>query len=167
MSPTTPTPEKAKAIRDLDRLTDRFEQATSARDDRRDELQAAIVKHLKARSAPVGTISEHTPYDRVHVSRIGKAGDVPPLPRGPQPAYDSATVAAATEELDRLSAALTAAEDAVDKARKALHTGIVKHYAERHIGPSEIAEHVPYNRNHVYRLADEAGVPRIRERAAK
>jgi hypothetical protein len=164
---TTIDPDKARAIRDLDRLTGRLTSAEQTRDDRRDELHAAIVKHLKARNAAPSVISDHVPYDRVHVGRIGKAGGVEPLEKGARITYSPATVDAATAELDDFTKAFSAAEDAVDKARKALHTGIVKHYTERHIGPSEIADHTPYKRNRIYQIVDEAGAPRIRETASK
>lgn len=167
MSAATPSPDKTKALRDLDRLTGRFTSSEAERDNKRNVLQAAIVKHLAARSAPVTTITDHTPYDRVHVGRIGKEGGAEPLPKGPRPEYDPAEVAAATAELDRLTKDFEAAEGVVDKARKALHAGIAKHYAERHVGPSEMEKHTPYKRNRVVQIAREAGVPPIRGRAAK
>ncbi|MFF5655241.1 hypothetical protein [[Kitasatospora] papulosa] len=159
---TTTDPDKTRAIRELDRLTSRYQRAEETRDDRRDALHAAIVKHLKARNAAPGIISDHTPYDRVHVGRIGKAGGVEPLIKGEKVTYAPEAVAAATAELDELTSAFTAAEGAVDKARDALHPAIAKHYSDRHIGPGEIAEHTPYKRNRILQIAREAGAPRIR-----
>lgn len=157
-----PSPEKTKALRDLDRLTGRFSAAESALAERREAVQAAIAKHLHARSAPVTTISDHSPYDRVHVGRIGKEAGVEPLPKGPPPQYDPAETAAAVAELDELTANYRAAEQAVDRARKALHAGIAKHYAERHVGPSAMEAHTPYRRNRIMQIVREAGVPPIR-----
>ncbi|EMF20374.1 hypothetical protein H114_32564 [Streptomyces gancidicus BKS 13-15] len=162
MSPTTPTPDETKAARELDRLTGRFTQAEELLAARREELQAAIVKHLKARSAPGVTISDHTPYDRVHVGRIGKAGGVEPLPKTAKLTYEPAKVDAACAELDELTTAYNAAEEAVEKARKALHAAIVRHYETRTLGPGKIADHTPYRRNRILQLAREAGAPPIR-----
>jgi len=162
---STPDPEKTRAIGDLDRLTGRFKKAESDRDEARDALQAAIVKHLKARNAPPGVIADHSPYDRVHVGRIGKAGGVEPLPKGPQLEYAPATVDAATGELDELTKVFKKAEDNVDKARDALHASIAKHYAARTLGPSAMEPHTPYKRNRIKQIADEAGAEPIRPAA--
>ncbi|CAL9610981.1 hypothetical protein SUDANB1_05625 [Streptomyces sp. enrichment culture] len=162
--------EKTKATRELDRLNRRFTGAEDARDQARDVLHAAIIKHLHARSAPPGKLSDHTPYDRNHVGRLGKAAGVTPLKgAGSDPnevvVYDEATMQAAYTELDKLTAAFHKAEDAVDKAREPLHEAMTRIYAARTLGPGEIAEHVAYDRNHVQRVVRTGGAPYLRPRA--
>lgn len=153
------------AIAELDRLAAAFTKAEGALDAARKPLHEAIVQHLMARSAPPGKIADHTPYDRNHVGRLAKAAGVPPL-RGPNaapaPQYDEATQARAFAELDRLTAAYEQGEQAVEEARKPLHEAIVRHYSERTLTPGTIADHVPYDRNHVSRLVKAAGAPPIR-----
>lgn len=169
MATHDPAPEDQAAARaaaaELDKLTAAFNKAEGNLEKARTPLHEAIVKHLKARSAPPGLIAEHTPYDRNHVGRLGKAAGVPPL-RGanaaPAPEYDDATQTAALAELDKLTAAFRKAEGKVDDARGPLHEAIVKTYAARTLGPGPIAKHTPYDRNHVGRLVKSAGVPLIR-----
>ncbi|MEW2631630.1 hypothetical protein AB0903_08215 [Streptomyces sp. NPDC048389] len=160
----THTPEQA-ALAELDRLTSAFNKAEGNVEKARKPLHEAIVKHLRARSAPPGVIADHTPYDRNHVGRLGKAAGVPPL-RGPNaapaPEYDDATQAAALAELDKLTVAFKKAEGKVEEARKPLHEAIVRTYSSRVLGPGVIAEHVPYDRNHVGRIIKAAGAPLIR-----
>jgi hypothetical protein len=73
----------------------------------------------------------------------------------------------ALAELDKLTAAYNKAEAAWDKARDALHAAIVKHLTERNARPGQIAEHSPYDRNHVGRIAKAAGVPPLRQRTVR
>ncbi|MFB7900427.1 hypothetical protein ACFC1B_29375 [Streptomyces xiamenensis] len=75
--------------------------------------------------------------------------------------------AAAVEELDKLTATYRRAERALDRARDALHEGIVRHLAEQNAKPSVVARHSPYDRNYVRGLAKAAGVPPLREGAAR
>ncbi|MFE6868334.1 hypothetical protein ACFVFS_17430 [Kitasatospora sp. NPDC057692] len=72
--------------------------------------------------------------------------------------------AAARTKLAELSAAYTAAEDALDTAREALNAGIVEVLKARALGPSEVTRIVPYERQHVGRIAKAGGVPPLRER---
>lgn len=74
---------------------------------------------------------------------------------------------AALKELDKLTAAYEAAERALDKRRDALHSAIVRHLMERNARPGEVSDHTPYDRNHIRRLAKEAGVPPLRERTVR
>ncbi|MEU9033799.1 hypothetical protein AB0D45_02625 [Streptomyces sp. NPDC048352] len=153
------------AAAELERLTKAFTKAEDNLEKARTPLHEAIVKHLRARSAPPGVLADHTPYDRNHVGRLGKAAGVPPL-RGPNaapaPEYDEATQAAALAELDKLTAAYRKAEGKVEDARGPLHEAIVRNYSARTLGPGVIAEHVPYDRNHVGRIVKAAGAPLIR-----
>jgi hypothetical protein len=80
---------------------------------------------------------------------------------------DKAKEEAALAELDRLTAAYKRAEAAREKARDALHTAIVKHLMERNAPPGKVAEHTPYDRNHVGRIAKAAGVPPLRPRTVR
>ncbi|MFG2404231.1 hypothetical protein ACGFR8_07805 [Streptomyces brevispora] len=154
-----------KALAELDALTDAYTRADTALEAARKPLHAAIIKHLTQRSAPPGKIAEHTPYDRNHVGRIGKAAGVPPL-RGPNaapaPDYDAKTEAKAVRELDKLTAAWEAAGAAVEEARKPLHAAIVRHYTERTVTPGVLADHTPYDRNYVGKIIKTAGAPLIR-----
>lgn len=74
---------------------------------------------------------------------------------------------AALEELDELTAAYKKAEAVRDAARETLHAAIVKHLMERNAPPGKVAEHSPYDRNHVGRIAKAAGVPPLRERTVR
>lgn len=75
--------------------------------------------------------------------------------------------AAAVEELDKLTAAFRRTERAHEKARDALHEGIVRHLSERNAKPSVVARHSPYDRNHIGRIAKGAGVPPLRGRTVR
>lgn len=160
------TDPAAKARRELDRLTAAFTAAESDADHHRDALRAAIVRHLTERSARPGAIAEHTPYDRVHVGRLGREAGVPPLTgpnaTGPAPTYDPGTQAKALAELDELTAAFTSATARGEAARRALHAAIVRAYTTRALPPGEMARHTPYDRNNIHRIAAAAGAPKLR-----
>lgn len=70
---------------------------------------------------------------------------------------------AARDRLAELSAAYTAAEEAFEAARKSLNEGIVDILKARVLGPSEVTRLVPYERQHVGRVAKAGGVPPLRE----
>lgn len=74
---------------------------------------------------------------------------------------------AALKELDDLSAAYEAAKKPFDEARDALHGAIIKHLMERNARPGELSDHTPYDRNHIRRIANAAGVPPLRERTVR
>jgi hypothetical protein len=74
---------------------------------------------------------------------------------------------AALDELDKLTTAYRRAEATLDRARDALHASIVKHLTERNAPPGKVAEHSPYDRNHIRRIADAAGVPPLRTRTVR
>ncbi len=160
----THTPEEA-AKAELDRLTAAFTKADAELEKTRKPLHAAIVRHQKARSARPSEIADHTPYDRNHVRKVGKDAGVPPLRgpgAGPAPEYDEATAAKALAELDTLTAAYKEAERAVEAAREPLHAAIIRYYSDRTLRPGVIADHTPYDRNHVGVIVREAGAPPIR-----
>ncbi|MFJ8583652.1 hypothetical protein ACIRD2_03190 [Streptomyces sp. NPDC093595] len=69
---------------------------------------------------------------------------------------------AALKELDQLTAAFRKAEEQLERARTALQAAIVKHLKERNASPGKVAEHSPYDRNHIRRIANAAGVPPLR-----
>jgi IS5 family transposase len=81
----------------------------------------------------------------------------------PTPDYDPEIEAAALGEIDRLTAEFRDAIAETDRRRTALHEAIIRHLMERNARPGDIAEHSPYDRNHVRRLGVEAGVPPLRE----
>lgn len=81
--------------------------------------------------------------------------------------YDEAVKAAAYAELDRLTAEFKEAESLLDDRRKALHEAIVRHLRERNAPPGELADHTPYDRNHVGRLRAAAEVPALRAPTVK
>lgn len=81
--------------------------------------------------------------------------------------YDKERMAEALAELDALTAAFKAAGDALDKARENVQEAIVRHLREQNAPPGKIAEHSPYDRNHVGRLRDAAGVPTLRPATVK
>jgi hypothetical protein len=71
---------------------------------------------------------------------------------------------AARAQLAELSAAYTEAEAKLEAAREALNAGIVAVLKARTLGPSEVTRLVPYERQHVGRIAKAGGVPPLRER---
>jgi hypothetical protein len=158
------------ATRELDRLTRKFNDAKDAVDDARTVMHDCIAKHLRARSAPPGKIANASPYDRNHIGRIGNEYDVTPLkgpnadPNEPAPEYETATVAAALAEVEKVTADFLKAVDKFERAQAALHKAITTHYENRTVAPGKIAEHVPYDRNHVLRLARKAGAAHVRPR---
>lgn len=77
--------------------------------------------------------------------------------------YDPDKMSAALAEMDQLTADFHAAEQALERAREAVQEGIVRHLTERNAPPGRLAEHTPYDRNHVGRIARAAGVPTVRE----
>lgn len=76
--------------------------------------------------------------------------------------YDPETEAAALSELDALTEAFRQAEAAFEAARERVQEAIVRHLRERNAAPGKIAAHSPYDRNHVRRLGDAAGIPPLR-----
>ncbi|WP_412079010.1 hypothetical protein ACLF6K_37335 [Streptomyces xanthophaeus] len=74
---------------------------------------------------------------------------------------------AALKELDKLTASFKDAEAALDRARDALQEAIVRHLSERNAAPGKVSEHSPYDRNHIRRIAQAAGVPPLRTRTVR
>lgn len=83
------------------------------------------------------------------------------------PEYDPETVAAALAEIDAVTAKFRAAEAALEDARKDVQDVLVKHLRARSAPPGQIATHSPYDRNHVGRIRDAAGIPPLRESTVK
>lgn len=81
--------------------------------------------------------------------------------------YDKERQAAALAELDTLTAAFNAAKEQMDEARDAVQEAIVRHLRERNAPPGKIAEHSPYDRNHVGRIRDAAKIPPLRTPTVK
>lgn len=81
--------------------------------------------------------------------------------------YDEVRMAEALAELDALTAVFKNAEDALNKAREAVQEAIVRHLREQNAPPGKVAEHSPYDRNHVGRLAKAAEVPSLRPATVK
>jgi len=73
-------------------------------------------------------------------------------------ADDLAREAAALIELDELTTAYREAEEAMRKAREALHEEIVSALRDG-VPPSKLTEHTPYDRNHIGRIRVAAGIP--------
>ena len=69
----------------------------------------------------------------------------------------------ARNRLTKLAAAFTKAEQHLEAVRQDLNEGIVDVLMARTIGPSEVTRLVPYERQHVGRIAKAAGVPPLRE----
>lgn len=81
--------------------------------------------------------------------------------------YDKERQNAALAELDTLTAAFKAAEAELSRAREAVQEAIVRHLRERNAPPGKIAEHSPYDRNHVGRIRDAAKIPPLRTSTVK
>lgn len=77
--------------------------------------------------------------------------------------YDQAKMDAAFADMDKRTADFHAAAAALERAREVVKEGIVLHLTERNAPPGRLAEHTPYDRNHVQRIAKAAEVPPIRE----
>jgi hypothetical protein len=60
--------------------------------------------------------------------------------------------------LDRASDDYRAAEQTLDEVRGRLHTAVAN-ALRADVGPSEVTRHTPYDRQHVARIRDEAGIP--------
>jgi hypothetical protein len=69
----------------------------------------------------------------------------------------------ALDEIGKLSAEFLEAQEELDKARESLHEAIASILDEQTVRPGEIAEHTPYDRNHVGRIGRAAGVTPLRE----
>jgi hypothetical protein len=94
--------------------------------------------------------------------RLATFGCNPPCDHDGMVEYDKDRMSAALAELDALTAAFEASRNAHEGDRKALQEAIVRHLRDLNAPPGEVAKHVPYDRNHVRRIADEAGVPALR-----
>lgn len=70
---------------------------------------------------------------------------------------------AAIALLDELTEQYNEAERALDRARDAVSAGIVKVLKAKTLGPSEVTRHVPFERQHVGRIAKAGGVAPLRE----
>lgn len=81
--------------------------------------------------------------------------------------YDKERQKAALAELDTLTAAFKAAEAQLKQAREALQEGIVRHLRERNAPPGKIAEHSPYDRNHIGRIRADHKIPALRTPTVK
>jgi len=75
----TRTPAELEALALLDDLTRKYEEAEARLNTVRDEVSAAIVKILKAKTLGPSEVTRHVPFERQHVGRIAKAGGVEPL----------------------------------------------------------------------------------------
>jgi hypothetical protein len=69
----------------------------------------------------------------------------------------------ARDQLAELSAAYATADAAREAAREALSNKIVAVLKARTLGPSEVTRLVPFERQHVGRIASKGGVPPLRE----
>lgn len=158
--PTYDPDTEARAVRELKRQRTKLTTAEEAVTTTRDALHEAIVRHLNARSAPPGQISDHVPYDRNHVGAIGRAAGVKPLRVKGQPAevpdYRPDVVAAALAELDRLAADHTKALETEGKLHAALQAAATKHYVDGHASAQTVADASGFDRNTVMRWGREA-----------
>jgi hypothetical protein len=69
----------------------------------------------------------------------------------------------AVARLDALTRQYEAAEEALSNAREAVTAEIVTVLRARTLGPSDVARHSPFERQHVGRIAKEAGIPPLRQ----
>jgi hypothetical protein len=65
---------------------------------------------------------------------------------------------AALRLLDDASTEYQAAEQTLDQKRTRLHEAVAA-ALRTEVGPSEVTRHTPYDRQHVARIRDEAGIP--------
>lgn len=146
----TSTPEPS--FTELDRLNARFSTLEERLHAARDGLKEAVVRHLRERNARPGVIADHTPWDRVWVSQLGREAGVPPVKGpnavGPPPTYAPDVQAAATAELDKLSGAYRRAEKGLEELVAPIHEEIRRLYQEG-VTPKQIAQHTPYDPNWV------------------
>lgn len=151
----------------LTRLSNTYRKAEEDQETARQALHDAVVRHLRARNARPGEVAKHTPWDRVWISEISRKAGIPPLKGpnavGPAPKYDPEVQAAALAELDELSEAYRKAGATIEKTRPQLHAEIVAHY-EAGVGPEELSQHTPYDREWIGELARSASSARQRAR---
>ena len=69
----------------------------------------------------------------------------------------------AISEIGKLSTEFLEAQDELEKAREALHETIASILDAQTARPAEIADHTPYDRNHIWRIGKAAGVAPLRE----
>ncbi|MDI9836254.1 hypothetical protein [Streptomyces sp. KAU_LT] len=161
MSTHDPRPEAHSVrIAELRQQRTDLDAATQAVKDTRKALQDAIVRHLAERSAPPGQISDHTPYDRNHVGAIGRAAGVKPLRVKGQPAevpnYRPEVVAAALEELDRLTADHQKALDEESARHGALQAAATQDYVDGRLTAQSLSDATKFDRNTIMRWGREA-----------
>ncbi|MFD6360170.1 hypothetical protein ACFWFX_09985 [Streptomyces roseolus] len=75
---------------------------------------------------------------------------------------EKAAQEAAMRELDTLTEAYRATEEAHEQARQALRAAIIDKLMTRTLRPSQVEAHTPYDRVHIGRIARDAGVPPLR-----
>ncbi|MEV5347157.1 GIY-YIG nuclease family protein [Streptomyces achromogenes] len=87
---STPAPKKDRteelarakaALDEISKLSAEYLDAQEMFEKAREDLHAAIARHLGERNARPSEVVEHTPYDRNHVDRIRKGAGVAPLRR--------------------------------------------------------------------------------------
>lgn len=69
----------------------------------------------------------------------------------------------ARDRLAQLGAVYSDRKTEFDHAKKELDAAIIEILKARLLGPSDVTRHVPYERNHVGRIAAAGGVPPLRE----
>lgn len=170
--PAGPDGQPPEELAELVRHSLAYKRAEERLEAARTAIQEAIVRHLRDRTARPGKIAEHTPYDRVWISELGRTATppVPPLkgPRavGPPPVYDPAVQDAALAELDKLSAAVRRAEAAIEKARPVIHAEIVRLY-ELGWSAKSLSLHTPYPASWVGMIARSGTDTRQRPRGSR
>lgn len=78
-------------------------------------------------------------------------------------ATDTLEMQQARARLDALSIRFRKAEAALEAIREELNAEIVSTLKAQTLGPSDVTRHVPYERQHVGRIAKAGGVPPLRE----
>jgi hypothetical protein len=172
------------SIEDTDRqsavatLTTVRDYLDSALDDYRDATNALMDKVLSLRPSgflSVKQIADAVGRDRGYVDTLwSKSGSTV---KGRQTRMDVAAresevnqplqVAAAIAELQMLASRAASTKKSVSIRRTARDCAVVKVYASKLLGPSEIARHAGIDRNHVLRLCRRAGVPPMHRTGVK
>lgn len=134
-------------------------------------MRERITYHLVHQTAPISALAMAAGKERNYVDRIKAKSDAAPLRGGkdnrvPKVAYGPDAMMAATEEVARAAKKYEAAKKDYAESLEARDVLMSQVYADRLLGPTQIAKEVGIDRNSVMRITRAKGIPRIRQGAS-